>query len=926
MKITNLLFLFLLLSFGAASQVVVGSPEYQQLKETNALSGETLIYDPSLFSPAGFSPVITPGENNSGNRAACECYSQPDGTYTLAMGPNDDGSSALIPIPFNFCFYGQTYNALYINNNGNITFTSILSAFSSTAFPSAGNQILAPFWADVDTRAGNGQVLYKVTPTAVYINWEDVGYYSQQGDKRNTFQLIITDGTDPAVSDGNVAFCYQDMQWTTGSASQGVNGFGGIPATCGANKGDNIGYFLISQFDHAGTDFDGALGNPDGISWLDYKSFYFDACNSGNIPPIPEGISSCDTFKICSFGDTADISINFLSPEVNQTTSITFTNGGLATLQQISNTSGNTAELILRIIGDPLDAGVYDVTVTATDDFAGVGGPGVTTVTFVIVIEDSPVAINPILTPTQGCDSVLVSVLNGPYDTYLWDDFESSSTNYISQSGLSGVTVSIDGCYKRVEEFFSITTAPMFNLQGNFNVCPGLEALIFVPDSMSLDSITWNLGNPALDTLFSNSFGMGTYSVTIWDSLGLCQSDTTFTIVSANSSSIFASDTLCSGAMTYQVAGLNNPAGTWYSSSPALTFSSNTAVNPLITASQPGAYTISYIDDCNTGDTALLLFVELPTLPFVDTSLCELSLAIAGTSVYPLSGTWSSSSPNISFSPNNTTIDPTVSATTSGIYAITFTDATCSNTASATIEFIAPPQIFGDTLACDQAFIVSGTVAYSGGLWTAMDTTVHFSDSSLINPDISVSYPGTYIVTFTDSACNVSLSSAIEFPPYVYTVVDDTTVCFGTEIVLWAFQNWTVDQFVWSTGETGPSITVSEPGIYSVTGSNVCHSSTDSAIFGNKLCDIVAPNILSLGSTVGNNVWFVQQEGIRTFECTIVNRWGNTIYEFNQATGGWDGHTQNGNLVEEGTYFYTINAVLDNDEELSKQGFIQVVH
>lgn len=31
------------------------------------------------------------------------------------------------------------------------------------------------------------------------------------------------------------------MQWTTGDASDGTDGFGGTPATVGANKGDGDG-------------------------------------------------------------------------------------------------------------------------------------------------------------------------------------------------------------------------------------------------------------------------------------------------------------------------------------------------------------------------------------------------------------------------------------------------------------------------------------------------------------------------------------------------------------------------------------------------------------------------------------------------------------------------------------------------------------
>src|SRR5690606_8085853 len=118
---------------------------------------------------------------------------QPDGTYNLALMPTDDGSTSEIPIPFNFCLFGTTYNSIYINNNGNISFGSAYSAYSPLGFPSDDYVMVAPFWGDVDTRNGNGSVWYKITPTAVYINWEAVGYYNQHGDKLNTFQLIITD-------------------------------------------------------------------------------------------------------------------------------------------------------------------------------------------------------------------------------------------------------------------------------------------------------------------------------------------------------------------------------------------------------------------------------------------------------------------------------------------------------------------------------------------------------------------------------------------------------------------------------------------------------------------------------------------------------------------------------------------------------------
>ena len=320
--------------------------------------------------------------------------------------------------------------------------------------------------------------------------------------------------------------------------------------------------------------------------------------------------------------------------------------------------------------------------------------------------------------------------------------------------------------------------------------------------------------------------------------------------------------------------------------------------------------------------------IDFPPLPEVmsDTALCSLSLQGTGTVAYSTGGYWSEPTGDISFSPSEATLNPTFNSTSSGVYTVTFTDSVCGNTASADIEFIAPPSIFGDTLVCNYGMVVSGTESYAGGIWTASDTAVYFTDSSALNPGIGVTYPGTYIITFTDSTCGMSVSSEVEFPPLAWTDVEDTVVCFGTEITLLANDNWTIDNYVWNTGETGPSIVVSEPGVYTVTGSNICHTTTVSAVVSNKLCDLNAPNVISLSSTVGNDLWFVNHQGIKEFNCIIVNRWGNIVYEFNDASGAWDGRDKGGNIVNEGTYFYTIKAVLDNDEPLEKHGNIQVIH
>lgn len=926
-------------------EIIVGSQEYQSAKELGTLGEYNLVHNLSSFQPLqnnGINPKPTSnGTEKSGN---CDCYQEPDATYTLAMGPNDDGSSGLIAIPFTFNFYGQNYTNFYINNNGNITFVNPLAAFSATAFPSAGNQIIAPFWGDVDTRNGNGQVLYKITPTAIYINWEDVGYYNTQGDKRNTFQLIISNGADASVPDGNnVAFCYQDMQWTTGSASQGVNGFGGIPATCGANKGDNIAYFLIARFDHAGNDFDGALGNPDGISWLDYKSFFFDVTNSGNVPPIPEGVSACDTFKICSFGDTADISINFFAPEANQLTSITYTNGGLTSLQEIANIPGNTAQLVLRVIGNPADAGTYDLTVTATDDFAPT--PGVTTMSFVIVIEDDPnFTLDPILDYTVACDSFEVAVLNGPYDSYLWDNLSNDPSTYITETGEFGVTVRLGNCYKKVSEYIHVPEPAVFDLTGNLYLCPSEDStLITIGNAAGIDIMDWNLNNPALDGLFQNWLTAGTYTISNTDSTGLCQNDTTFTIVQAQSSVLTGDMVSCFG-LNYQTAG--NFAGTsavWSSPDPEISFSNPTVSNPIITASAHGIYTVVLTSPCENPLIATIVFPFAPTI-FDDTLICEFEFDIPLSQVNTFgAATWSLFDPSIgTFAPSNAESATSVTFNYEGNFIVTLTDNLCPNLSdNAEIIVRTPPTVNIPTIACDMnAYgITSNFGQTSTILWTILDnpTTPFLEDTaasfvngttnSSQNPDIQVNNHGTYTLTYNIvGECPLSGSEEIYFPPYLFTDVADTNLCTGIEYPLNAYQGPYPATYSWNTGQVGPVINVTGPGTYIVTVSNECHSYSDAAVIDYYLCDIQAPNIISLSSTSGNNFWFVNADGISDFECFIVNRWGNLIYEYNDVNSGWNGQDRSGNLVEEGVYFYHIKAKSYGGQELEKQGFITVVH
>ncbi|HMN05563.1 MAG TPA: gliding motility-associated C-terminal domain-containing protein [Flavobacteriales bacterium] len=399
----------------AQTTVQLNEDQYEQMKAEGTLPASFHVTWSTEAPPAAHPVPATDGGSRAGGD--CECWIEPDNTYTLVLPPSDDGSSSMITLPFQFNLYGELYTTCYVNNNGNVSFQTPFSTYSSQSFPTNQFKMVAPFWADVDTRNNGGTVKYKLTSNALYVNWTGVGYYNQQTDKRNTFQLIISDGTNTDVGLGsNVSFCYGDMQWTTGGASGGTNGFGGTPATVGANRGNGVDYIQFGRFDHAGTDYDGPFGANDGISWLDYKNFVFTtAVSTQNIPPIASSTSLCDTILVCT-NELVDLDVNFLAPEPGQltTAAYTITPPLNATVTETNTSPSNTANLHLQFIPVMADTGLHVITYMATDN----GVPPLTsTVSVVIRILPSPELISDTLLVCDNGIPVDMLTILGPSAT-----------------------------------------------------------------------------------------------------------------------------------------------------------------------------------------------------------------------------------------------------------------------------------------------------------------------------------------------------------------------------------------------------------------------------------------------------------------------------------------------------------------------------
>jgi hypothetical protein len=288
-------------------------------------------------------------------------------------------------VPFTFSLYGTPYTGadIFLNNNGNLSFGAGFSSFIPSGFPVAGFPMVAPFWGDVDTRnPDSGAAYYKFFDgdgdsdiDTLVMTWDNVGYYNTQADKTNTFQVAISDGTNPAMGLGNnVCFSYDDMQWTTGSASGGMGGFGGTPATVGVNAGNGVDFFQFGRFDHEGADYDGPGGLTDGVSFLDGNDICFNASGAQNQPPIAIGLPDNQRYLLdASQGDVLNAVLQFIGPEIgDQVTidSVIDLDGAQALGLVIGVTSpGDPALIDLDWTPDLGDVGIYDFIVNFTDSF-----------------------------------------------------------------------------------------------------------------------------------------------------------------------------------------------------------------------------------------------------------------------------------------------------------------------------------------------------------------------------------------------------------------------------------------------------------------------------------------------------------------------------------------------------------------------------
>ena len=532
---------------------------------------------------------------------ACGCWVEPDETYTTmvpppglgGLGPNEmawanqggagwdvDCSSDPIAVsnqtdPWTFDLYGETYEFFYINSKGQISFGGDVIDWTPTGFPAAEYNQIAGYWQDTDIRTV-GEIKWKKTQDAVYVNFIDVGYYNNQSDLTNSFQIIITSPESGILPDGNNAqVCYLDMNWAHGD----VGGSGGC---CGTDPGvtgadgestnpqlDASPHVQFGRFNLPDDTYNGPYGigegNDDGINWLDYKFFNINtALLNNNLNPVPTANLGCDTISLC-LGQTTSLNVEFLGPEPSQTVDLVINQNlaGECFIENESTTNGGTATFTGTFVAE--SPGVSTVTMEATDSDGAV-----TTVDIVVnVLDIVPPSID--VTSATGefgiCAGseldVTATSVDGqePVEDWSWNlnsDFWDANEATIPFGGTFVVTgETAGGCV--VKENFTVVQTPFYlpTVEGTLQaVCPGDSAFVEVipDDDENFVGYTWvgDWNGGGGDVLSSDGAGAwltaGVYQVTVEDEGG-CEGKRTF-ILSPSASTIpdLTIDPLCGDA------------------------------------------------------------------------------------------------------------------------------------------------------------------------------------------------------------------------------------------------------------------------------------------------------------------------------------------------------------------------------------------
>jgi len=170
----------------------------------------------------------------------------------------------------------------------------------------------------------------------------------------------------------------------------------------------------------------------------------------------------------------------------------------------------------------------------------------------------------------------------------------------------------------------------------------------------------------------------------------------------------------------------------------------------------------------------------------------------------------------------------------------------------------------------------------------------YFWNNGSQNRSIDVNAPGVYSVKVTDkNGCEGTGTTEIRMllPVPSGFMPPDTAICSYGALLLKANRDY--QKYFWSTGSTWPSISIAQPGQYSleVTDDNNCKA-TEFVEVSLKLCmnGLYLPSAFTPDNDGKNDTFRPLLFGdVKEYRLVIYNRWGNLVFLTEDVLHGWNG-------------------------------------
>ncbi len=208
------------------------------------------------------------------------------------------------------------------------------------------------------------------------------------------------------------------------------------------------------------------------------------------------------------------------------------------------------------------------------------------------------------------------------------------------------------------------------------------------------------------------------------------------------------------------------------------------------------------IDSGGVESERAAVMVSILAIPSVnlgnDTTLCEGNSVVLNAGAGFDSYSWSTGATG-----------QTISVSTAGTYSVTVSDGACTaiDAKDVDVDVAISVDIGNDTTICEgNSVVLNAGAGFDSYSWSTGAT----------GQTISVSTTGTYSVTVSDGACTAIDAKDVDVDVAIgVDIGNDTIICEGSNVVLDAGAGY--DSYLWNTGATGQTISVSTAGTYSVT-------------------------------------------------------------------------------------------------------------